>query len=69
MSAQRAAINSSANSRVFTKEDAERVCCSNQRCKRLGASILTLHPCSHDHNNDFAGTVEGVRLAYGRKSG
>ncbi|KAL4452418.1 hypothetical protein ABPG75_008080 [Micractinium tetrahymenae] len=23
----------------------------------------------HDHNNDFAGTVHGVRLAYGRKSG
>lgn len=23
----------------------------------------------HDHNNDFAGAVDGVRLAYGRKSG
>ncbi|PRW60250.1 ser thr phosphatase family [Chlorella sorokiniana] len=34
--------------------------------KQLGVTAIY---SGHDHNNDYAGVLDGVRLAYGRKSG
>lgn len=35
---------------------------------RRGAGIHAIYS-GHDHDNDFAVELEGVRLAYGRKTG
>ena len=35
-------------------------------CREFGIGAVY---SGHDHHNDFSGSLEGVRLAYGRKSG
>lgn len=42
------------------------VLCSVLCCRQLGINAIY---SGHDHNNDYSGKLEGVRVAYGRKSG